>query len=70
MPEMWKLRFEWTGNETPPEQHTLDLVEEAEDAIPQLVNALQNDVVPNLNPKGWHHQISLGRRPARHARLR
>ena len=48
MPEMWRLRFSWKSNETPPKTNELSFVASSEQALQQMNSALQNDVAPTL----------------------
>ena len=48
MAQMWRLRFSWKDNGSPPETRELSFVASADNALAQMNAAIQNDVAPTL----------------------
>ena len=48
MPQIWNIRYSWKDNQDPPQTQSLHIAASEEDALGELVSALQNDVIPTL----------------------
>lgn len=60
MPKMFRLRFQWKDNATPPESRELVFVTSGARVISKLTAALQTEVAPTLGESCTINITSVG----------
>ena len=48
MPQMWSIRLQWESSASPSVSEEKRIVAAEDDALPEMLSAIQNDVVPTL----------------------